>query len=94
MTRSHRVSTRNGQPLVNQNDPERRTSVERLITAQDAATDTSDAGGGDKNAPNARGLFQEHSWLVPVTAVAAILAAFGLMIALTALAGGTASFGG
>ncbi|MGY1855406.1 hypothetical protein [Modestobacter sp. SYSU DS0290] len=93
MTRSTRISTRDGHPLVNQNDTDRRTSVERLTDAQDEAADASAEDNGEANAPTARGLFQEHSWLVPVTAVLAIFAAFGLMIALTALAGGSVSFG-
>ena len=40
------------------------------------------------------GLFERYSWLVPVTAVAAVFVAFLLMVVITALAGGEASFGG
>ncbi|MQA32283.1 hypothetical protein [Modestobacter roseus] len=92
MTRSTRVSTRSSHPLVNQNDTDRRTSVEKISAAEGEPADVSPAEAGESNAPRTRGLFQRHSWLVPVTVVVAIFAAFGLMIALTLLAGGSTPF--
>lgn len=91
-TRATRVSTRDGHPLVNQNDTDRRTSVERITAAQGKPTDVSPARTGETAEESARGLFQRHSWLIPVTAVLAIIVAFGLMIVLTVMAGGTTPF--
>ncbi|MGY1839029.1 MULTISPECIES: hypothetical protein [unclassified Modestobacter] len=94
MTRSIRVSTRNGHPLASHNGPDQGTSPKRDTAAHGDPADVSGEDAGESNAPEVRGLFQRHSWLIPATTVLAIIAAFTLMIVLTAMAGGMSSFGG
>ncbi|OMQ15765.1 hypothetical protein A7K94_0207235 [Modestobacter sp. VKM Ac-2676] len=94
MTRSTRVPTRNGQPLVSQNDPDRRAGDERDTAAHGDPADVPGEEAGESNAPDARGLFQRHSWLIPATTVLAIIVAFAMMIVLTLVAGGSTPFTG
>ena len=40
------------------------------------------------------GLYERHRWLIPATVVAAVFAAFVMMIVITAMAGGDTAFFG
>lgn len=74
----------------------RGTSADRGSPADSREAQEPDEGRDPRpgDAGEKAGVFEEHRWLIPVTVIASIVAAFLAMVLLTWAAGGGTPFGG